>query len=353
MSFANNARKLSSLLYQQRHLVRRHHYLHRKFRCTAQTLHARRFTTHPSPLPKSHPFNTPPRLPQRQYQGNSQPTPERVISLIPRQHQDAEVQHQLEIADALRPSFQSQTPLLLRHAAAQCDAVYFWRSLEYWSAAVGDDTAVEVEIGKGYNNGDRVTMRLGDFVDYLRGAIKQEHSDYEYYQKHKQLQQQSQEDDIAYLAQNELFHEVINDVSIPHLCHQPSLKVGEGKLYHTMIWMGPRNTVSPLHYDPMDNLLIQMVGWKRVLLFSPSNKLNDGTCDDSIFWHYSGVDGNQYNTSAVDIEDPNFDKYPNFKAAPTPFECLLGPGDALFIPKKWWHHVRSLEFSVSANAWWR
>jgi hypothetical protein len=32
----------------------------------------------------------------------------------------------------------------------------------------------------------------------------------------------------------------------------------------------------------------------------------------------------------------------------------LGPGDALFIPSMWWHHVEGLEpFNILINYWWR
>ncbi|KAL7525580.1 hypothetical protein ACHAXR_001067 [Thalassiosira sp. AJA248-18] len=213
-----------------------------------------------------------------------------------------------------------------------CDAIHFWRSLEYWRLAVGEETPVEAEIGKSYNSGNRMPMRFGDYLDYL-----------------KQVQHEKLEQEVAYLAQNELFPQVSNDIPIPQLCDDENgeYNIGEGKLYHTMLWMGPRHTVSPLHFDPLDNILMQVVGWKRVLMFPPDNQSR----------HYAGAKGNQYNTSAIDIENLNsstLKQFPNFKAlAPTPYECILGPGDGLYIPKKWWHHVRSLEMSVSANVWWR
>jgi hypothetical protein len=30
----------------------------------------------------------------------------------------------------------------------------------------------------------------------------------------------------------------------------------------------------------------------------------------------------------------------------------LAPGDAIYIPRRWWHHVRTLVSSVSVNLWW-
>ena len=248
-------------------------------------------------------------------------------------------EHQLAIADAIRPYHQSQTPLLLANLISKCDAVYFWRSLSYWRAAVAQDTPVDVELGKSYNSGSRVSMRLKDYLDYLAKVTSQEEGE--------------EEDQVAYLAQNELFSEVQNDIPTPHFCSDDSFNVGEGKLYHSMLWLGPRSTISPLHYDPLDNLLMQVVGSKRVLLYPP-DKEHGRNNHNTNSWHYAGSDGNQYNTSAVDVEHPDHEKHPNFECAPTPYEVHIHPGDVLYIPSKWWHHVRcTSQWSASANIWWR
>ena len=33
-------------------------------------------------------------------------------------------------------------------------------------------------------------------------------------------------------------------------------------------------------------------------------------------------------------------------------ECILEPGDCLFIPRGWWHYVQSLDVSASVSFWW-
>jgi len=303
---------------------------------------------------------TSPKFPIPRYGGKSKPTPTNIISSVPPPNQqiDSLHQHQNYIANTLRPFFESRTPLLLQNLLGACDAIYFWRSLEYWRVAVGEDTPVDVEIGKGYNRGgNRATMMFGEYLNYLVLSIELEQQEYEQYNYQDGMEtidsQQIGDHEVAYLAQNELFHQVRHDITIPKLCENGEYNVGEGRLYQTMLWMGPRHTVSPLHYDPLDNILMQVVGWKRVLLFPPDGQ-TEGSRAIKPSWHYAGENGNQYNTSAVDVENPNHDLFPHFEStAPIPYECILGPGDGLFIPKRWWHHVRSLEFSVSANVWWR
>ncbi|EJK62254.1 hypothetical protein THAOC_17137 [Thalassiosira oceanica] len=241
---------------------------------------------------------------------------------ITTEHDDS---YHARIADSFRKYHSSQTPVILRGLARGCDAYYFWRSIDYWRAAVDPEAPVDVELGL-YNSGNRIPMRFADYLNYLEEA-----------------KEGAKSGETAYLAQNEVFREVLKDLQIPRFCEDPTLSVGEGKLHHTMLWLGPKGTVSPLHFDPMDNILIQLVGSKRVRLFSP----------DSTQHLYAGNDGNQYNTSAVDIERPDLDKYPLFQEALPALDCELDEGDSLFIPRKWWHHVRSVTMSASANVWWR
>jgi lysine-specific demethylase 8 len=54
----------------------------------------------------------------------------------------------------------------------------------------------------------------------------------------------------------------------------------------------------------------------------------------------------------VDIDQPDHDMHPAFASAAC-VECVVGPGDLLYIPPMWWHYVKSLEPSMSCSFWWK
>lgn len=58
--------------------------------------------------------------------------------------------------------------------------------------------------------------------------------------------------------------------------------------------------------------------------------------------------------SLVPLHEPDFERFPRFRAAlASAVSAELGPGDAIYIPPLWWHHVESLErFNVLVNYWW-
>ncbi|XP_002125620.2 tRNA wybutosine-synthesizing protein 5-like [Ciona intestinalis] len=92
------------------------------------------------------------------------------------------------------------------------------------------------------------------------------------------------------------------------------------------------------HYDVMDNLLIQVNGRKRVVLFAPSDALHLYLQGDK--------------SLVTDIYNPDIKKFPKFVQA-VRFECVLEAGDVLFIPALWFHNVVALEFGVAVNVFWK
>ncbi|PQA86087.1 cupin-like domain-containing protein [Hyphococcus luteus] len=112
------------------------------------------------------------------------------------------------------------------------------------------------------------------------------------------------------------------------------------------IWIGTR-TVASAHYDMSNNIACCMAGRRRFTLFPP----------DQIANIYPGplepTPGGQV-VSMVDVNAPDFDRYPRFKEALAAAEVAeMEPGDALFYPAMWWHHVEALDaFNVMINYWW-
>ena len=115
--------------------------------------------------------------------------------------------------------------------------------------------------------------------------------------------------------------------------------------YGQMLWMGATNTIAPPHYDPGNTLHAVIRGRKRFLLF-----------DRRELWHmhpYGVFSGYYPHTSKVlDADHADLTKYPRFQSV-TAHECVLQPGDFLYIPVGWWHQVNTLEPSIAVSFWWR
>ncbi len=98
-------------------------------------------------------------------------------------------------------------------------------------------------------------------------------------------------------------------------------------------WMGPRGTVTPWHHDLTQNLLVNMVGTKRVALVSPAETprmRNHRHC-------FSRFGADATLGSVPEGERPRI------------LTVDIGPGDILFIPVGWWHHVTGLSLSIGMS----
>jgi hypothetical protein len=56
----------------------------------------------------------------------------------------------------------------------------------------------------------------------------------------------------------------------------------------------------------------------------------------------------------VPLDNPDLERYPRFaQALEVAQSADVEPGDVVYIPFFWWHHVRSLDaFNVLVNYWW-
>jgi hypothetical protein len=113
------------------------------------------------------------------------------------------------------------------------------------------------------------------------------------------------------------------------------------------IWIGTRTRIAA-HNDFPDNLACCAVGRRRFTLFPPDQFAN---------LYVGPIDNTPAGrpVSMVDLHNPDFGRFPNFREALKVARVAeLEPGDAIFIPSMWWHHVEALEpFNVLVNYWWR
>jgi len=123
------------------------------------------------------------------------------------------------------------------------------------------------------------------------------------------------------------------------LCHWPGWfdRMGPPRF-----WLGPAGTVTPLHCDYDDNIFAQVLGSKRITLAPPHHEpfLYVREANPVLFG------------SPFDPESPDFERYPLARQA-APVECIVGPGEMLYVPAGWYHQVRALDFSLSVNRWAR
>ncbi len=190
-----------------------------------------------------------------------------------------------------------------------CHFTYFNVTLDALKILVGNE---EVEILKGREgmpNYERVKNKLKHkimFHDYVE-LLKNTESSNDFYM-------------VAYNENQHLFGKLF-----AQLKDIDWLNSNQG-----FIWLGPKGTLTPWHYDLTNNLLLQLMGEKKILLI-PSWDLPLARNNDHVFCDLS---------------------YKNRFANPTPnepeiIEVVLKTGDMLLIPVGWAHYVESLSTSLT------
>jgi hypothetical protein len=158
-----------------------------------------------------------------------------------------------------------------------------------------------------------------------------------------------------YIAQAQIIDlpkQLQEDLPTPKLV----LEVGKGDIYDANIWIGIPPTYTPLHKDPNPNLFVQLASSKRVRLFKPNIglsifrdvQLRIGGSSPSTFRGEEMMDGPERDV----LEDVVWGEHSENREG---FEAVVSPGDALFIPKGWWHSIKSMgpDITASVNWWFR
>lgn len=112
------------------------------------------------------------------------------------------------------------------------------------------------------------------------------------------------------------------------------------------LWVGGRATVAA-HYDPSENIACCVAGRRQFTLFPPEQIANLYIGPIELTPAGAAI-------SMVDFNQPDYENYPRFKLAEaSALRADLEPGDAIYIPYLWWHHVVAVDrINALVNYWW-
>ena len=113
------------------------------------------------------------------------------------------------------------------------------------------------------------------------------------------------------------------------------------------IWLGNAVT-TPAHFDESNNIACVVSGRRRFTLLPPEQIVN-------LYIGPLGYAPTGTPISLVTFAQPDFERFPRFREALAAAQVAeLEPGDALYIPTLWWHHVESLrKYNILVNYWWK
>lgn len=98
-------------------------------------------------------------------------------------------------------------------------------------------------------------------------------------------------------------------------------------------WLGPRGTLTPWHHDLTNNLLMQVIGRKRVRMAPP--------------WAFARMRNSRHCFS--DWGNEPLPAGEGDGVTPPVLEAIVGPGEGIFLPVGWWHQVEALDLSASMS----
>jgi hypothetical protein len=196
-----------------------------------------------------------------------------------------------------------------------------WPALARWSldhfANVGGDAVVEAQVERERDpdyelakDDHRRLVRFGELIEWLRADTPS--------------------NDIYLTAYNsgtnaEALAPLWDDMA-PIALLDPRPRDG-------FFWLGPRGTLTPWHHDLTNNLLVQVMGRKRVRMAPP--------------WAFARMRNSRHCFS--DWGNEALPAGPGDASSPPVLETIIGPGEAIFLPVGWWHQVEALDLSASMS----
>lgn len=223
--------------------------------------------------------------------------------------------HRISAEDFLARHYRTNWPVIITGMLDAWPAMQRW-NFDYFREHYGE-REVEVQFGRNADANYELNsiahkkrMRFGDYVDLVRAS--------------------DASNDFYMTANNDSTNRqalagLWNDI-VPLPEYLDPAKPGG------FFWFGPKGTITPFHHDLTKNLMAQVIGSKRLLLIPTGelpNLYNFRHC-------FTPVDGRH-----IDLA-----QFPDM-ARVQMLECMIEPGDLLFLPVGWWHFVEGLAASVT------
>ena len=202
-------------------------------------------------------------------------------------------------------------PVLLTQWAQNWPALKKWRP-EYFQTHFGE---IPIEITTGRSQLTEFdlkahllkdTVLFGEFAQKIASEVNKTNDYYLIARNH-------------FFTQDPRLRALLDDFDASEFCNPKYQETS------TALWFGPAGTLTPLHHDTCNILFTQIWGEKRFILIPPSQQ--------DLFEHSTSMYCHA-NPEEKSLSDQQI-------------ECVLKPGQTLFIPAGWWHQVRSLTPSIS------
>ncbi len=157
---------------------------------------------------------------------------------------------------------------------------------------------------------------------------------------HLEALEQGPEAGTVYMGSSAIRH------CLPGLEAENSLALGDREAT-VRIWLG-NQTVVAAHFDVLSNIACVAAGRRRFTLIPPEQLPN-------LYVGPLELTPAGQQVSLVDLRDPDFERFPRAREALAQAQVAeLEPGDAIYVPSMWWHHVEALSsFNILINHWWR
>jgi lysine-specific demethylase 8 len=218
-------------------------------------------------------------------------------------------------------------PVLMRGAAKGMKAFSLWTD-EYLSSNFGKEW-VEVEEGKKENRD--LSMWTDSFGGFLRKYQGKDSTD-----KHRG----------NFYSVSAMPIPQRKDYELPRMVNCPAYYSNRmGGMRQINHWFSSGGTSSVLHKDQFENLNCLFDGSKDMVFFHRNYS------EEDLHWDYT----DNHHHSKADCSSVDLIKYPNIKNLKW-WKAHMDRGDCLFIPRGWYHHVKSNpgenKRNYATNLWW-